>query len=80
MHPNNVNPWFPIPLIHEGDSYILTCSPAGDQVRLSQIVCYRNNQNVEGEEKSFYDLDEATRRAVVRVIRLRHPNTTIQIV
>jgi hypothetical protein len=74
---NNTNPWFPIPLIHEGDSYILTCTPASDQVKLAQIVCYRNNQNVEGEEKTFYDLDEATRHAIVRVVRRRHPGMTI---
>jgi hypothetical protein len=76
---HNSNPWFPIPLIHEGDSYILTCSPIGDQVKLAQIVCYRNNQNVEGEEKTFYELDEGTRYAVVRVVRRRHPGVTIVI-
>jgi len=74
---NTYNPWFPIPLIHEGDSYILTCVPVGDQVKLSQIIYYRNNQNVEGEEKTFYDLDEYTRRAVVRQVRRRHPGVTI---
>ncbi len=75
----DTNPWFPIPLIHEGDSYILTCTPLGDQVRLAQIVYYRNNQNMEGEEKSFYELDEATRFAVARVVRRRHPGMTIVI-
>lgn len=73
------NPWFPIPLIHEGDSYILTCTPAHEQVRLTQIIYYRNNQNVEGEERTFYDLDELTRRAIIRQIRRRHPGCTIQI-
>jgi hypothetical protein len=73
----NINPWFPIPLIYGGDSYIITCTPIGDQVRLAQIVYYRNNQNSEGEEKSFYDLDDATRHAVVRVVRRRHPGVAI---
>lgn len=75
----NTNPWFPIPLIHEGDSYILTCAPFHDQVKLTQIIYYRNNQNVEGEEKTFFDLDEATRRAIIRQVRRRHPGCTIHI-
>lgn len=74
-----MNPWFPIPLIHDGDSYILTCTPVGEQVKLAQIVYFRNNQNVEGEEKTFYELDEQTRRAVVRSVRRRHPGCTIVI-
>jgi hypothetical protein len=71
------NPWFPIPLIYDGDSYIITCSPVGDQVKLAQIVFYRNNQNMEGEEKTFYELDERARRAVVHQVRRRHPGVTI---
>ena len=71
------NPWFPFPVLHEGDSFIITCIPVGDQVKLYQIIRYKNNQNVEGEELTFYDLDYDTRRAIVRQIRHRHRNCTI---
>ena len=72
-----INPWFPIPLIHDGDSYIITCIPVGEQVKLEQVIRYRNNQNVEGEELTFYDLDYGARKAVVRQVRRRHPGCTI---
>jgi hypothetical protein len=74
-----INPWLPIPLIHEGDSFIITCEPIDERVRLAQIVRYKNNQNVEGEELSFFDLDELTRKAIIRVVRRRHKNVTIVI-
>jgi hypothetical protein len=74
------NPFLPLPLLHEGDSFILVVEPAGPgHVRLSQIIRYRNNQNVEGIEESYFDLDELTRRAVVRQVRRRHKGVTIML-
>jgi hypothetical protein len=74
------NPFLPLPLLYEGDSFILIIQPAGPgQIRLAQIIRYRNNQNVEGVEESYWDLDESTRRAVIRQVRRRHKNASIMV-
>lgn len=68
-----MNPWLPIPLIWNGDSYIITCEPVSDyQVRITSIARYKNNQNVDGEELDFLDLDEQSRRAVIHQVNRRH--------
>lgn len=68
-----MNPWLPIPLMWNGDSFIITCEPVSDyQVRITSIARYANNQNVDGEELDFLDLDEQSRRAVIRQVNRRH--------
>jgi hypothetical protein len=74
------DPFLPLPMLHEGDSFILIVQPAGPgQVKLTHIIRYRNNQNVEGVEESFFDLDEMTRRAVIRQVRRRHKEASIMV-
>ena len=75
-----MNPWLPIPLMWNGDAYIITTEPVSDyQVRITSIARYANNQNVDGEELDFLDLDEHTRRAVIRQVNRRHKGMMVAI-
>lgn len=70
----------PIPLLHEGDSYQIYVSPFSDKmVLLSRILRYESNQNVEGVDIKFTDLDPTTRFAVIRQINRRFVGKTIKI-
>lgn len=69
-----------LPLLHGGDGYVveLTSNGAGT-VRLSAIWRYPNNESVEPHLVPFFHLDEATRATVLKNVRRRHPDKSIQV-
>lgn len=61
-----------LPLLHEGDSFLITLSEIGTKcVRILRIIKYPNNVNSHGEEWSFRDLDPETKRAVIQQVNKR---------
>ena len=58
-----------LPLLHDGDSYIIWLVDVGTKMlRIVGIHKYANNRNTEAEELTFYDLDDFGRAAVIRQI------------
>lgn len=69
-----------LPLLHNGDSYHLYLEVLSPKlILLSRLVRYEGNQNVEGVEVSFRDLDHQAREAVVRQINRRYVGRTIKV-
>ena len=67
-----------LPLLHDGDSFVLyleDISPS--RVRLLRVIRYPNNENCDGVEEHFRDLDYETRHAIIRQINRRHIGKTI---
>ncbi len=70
----------PLPLLHEGDSYVIYLKSVGEKcVRIVTIHRFANNQNVEGVEEDFRDLDLETKKAVIKQINRRHVGKTVLI-
>lgn len=68
----------PLPLLHNDDSFIVDLETVGLRcVRILRILRYRHNQNTEGTEERFHDLDYDTRRAVIAQINRRHVGKTV---
>jgi hypothetical protein len=68
----------PLPLVHDGDSFVIYLKDVGTKcVRILQIHRFRNNQNVEGVEESFRDLDLDTKRAVIRQVNRKYGGRTV---
>lgn len=69
-----------LPLLHNGDSYHLYLDVLSPKlVLLSRLVRYEGNQNVEGEEVAFRDLDYQAKEAVIRQINRRYVGKTVKI-
>lgn len=69
-----------LPLLYEGDSYLLELSCEDDwSVRLHRVVRYENNQNVSGVEENFNDLDSFCKKAVITQIHRRYVGKTIKV-
>lgn len=67
-----------LPLLHDSDAFHLTLSHVSPgRVRLERVVRYPYNQNVEGVEESFRDLDPETKRAIIRQINRRYIGRTV---
>ncbi len=68
----------PLPLFHDGDSYLIYLVTVGDRrVRIVHIERYPHNDNRSGVEENFRDLDDVTRMAIVRQINRRHIGKTV---
>jgi hypothetical protein len=68
----------PLPLLYEGDSYLIYLKEVGTRcVKILTIHRFRHNQNTEGVEENFRDLDLDTKRAVVQQINRAHVGRTI---
>lgn len=67
-----------LPLIFEGDSFIITLAPSGTKcVRILRILRYPNNRNGEGIEESFRDLNPEEKAAVIQQINRRHTGKSV---
>ena len=66
-----------LPLLHDGDSFLLLLADEGRSIRLTAIQRFENNINSEPMEVKFFSLDETTRHAVLQQIRRRYPGRTI---
>lgn len=68
-----------LPLLHNGDSFVLTLEPISLKIiHLTRIIRYPNNENGDGVEESFRDLDVETKRAIIQQINRRYVGKTIQ--
>lgn len=68
----------PLALVHDGDSFTLYLNEVGTKcVKILQIHRFPHNQNVEGVEESFRDLDIETKRAIIRQINRKYVGRTI---
>lgn len=68
----------PLPLLHEDDSFVLHLSD--EPLRLTRIVRYESNRNVDGTALSFSSLDDGTRRAIIQQVQRRYPGRTVRVV
>lgn len=68
-----------LPLLHEGDAYVLELDISAPQVRLLSISRYPNNQNVEPTSENFRDLDPETKKAVVMQINRRYKGRMVKV-
>lgn len=67
-----------LPLLYEDDSYIITLSEVGTKcVKILRIIRYPRNQNTQGVEENFKDLDYMTKRAVIDQINKRCVGRTV---
>lgn len=69
----------PVPLIYEGDSYLLYVTELSDrQVHLSRIEMFPSNLNVAPTQEKFFDLTPPCRREVIAQINRRFPGRTVR--
>jgi hypothetical protein len=68
----------PLPLIFDGDSFIIDMEAVGLKcVRILRIIRYPHNQNTTGVEEHFHDLTPDAKRAIIRQINRRHVGKSV---
>ena len=68
-----------LPLLHDGDAYILTLDVEDCHVLLSSILIYPGNTNTEPEHVLFRDLDTETKQAVIAQVNRRHKGKMVRV-
>ncbi len=66
-----------IPLLHDGDSFLIDARPDGLAIRLHAITMFGANQNTEPVSIRLFDLTRETRQVVLRQILHRYPGKVI---
>lgn len=68
----------PLPLLHDGDSYIIYLKEVGQKcVKILQLHRYANNDSRNCVEESFGDLAPETKQAVILQVNRRHQGKTV---
>lgn len=69
-----------LPLLHDEDGYIIQLEETSrGGMKLSAILKYENNANVDPLTVSFFHLDERTRHFILQQIQRRYPGRTVSI-
>lgn len=69
-----------IPLLHNDDAFHVTVEVlSAALVRITKIVRYPHNRNVDGTLERFFDLDEETKRAVIKQVNRRYVGRTVKV-
>ena len=68
-----------LPLLHDGDAYVLTLDVGEKHVLLSSILIYPGNTNTEPSHSSFRDLPPEAKRAVITQINRRHKGKMVRV-
>lgn len=68
-----------LPLLYDGDSYLLTLEEHGKELKLVSIQRFENNENCDPEGIRFFDLDDRGRHAVLAQIHRRYPGRNVKI-
>lgn len=69
-----------LPLIFEGDSYFIYCTELdATTIHLDYIERFPGNVGVSPTKENFFDLDPATRRAVIAQINRRYQGRVVRV-
>lgn len=69
-----------IPLIYEGDSYFIYCTELDPStVKLDYVERFPGNISTSPTKENFYDLDPATRRAVISQVNRRYQGKVVKV-
>lgn len=68
-----------LPLLHDGDAFVLELEIWPSHVQLLSILRYSHNQNVEASHERFRDLDPFTKRAVIQQINRRWKGKMVKV-
>lgn len=68
-----------LPLLHDGDGYVLSLSEHGRDLLLLTLLRYENNENSDPLSLKFFDLDERGRAAVLQQIQRRYPGRSVRV-
>lgn len=68
-----------LPLMYDGDSYLLSLADNGRDILLLSISRFENNQNSDPEEVKFFSLDERGRHIVLQQITRRYGGRNVRV-
>lgn len=67
-----------LPLLHDGDSFLIELESPGDRViKIHRILIFPDNLNGQPKVEKFGDLDSRARRAVIDQINRRFPGKMV---
>lgn len=66
-----------LPLLHDGDAFILALDVQPNYLQVTSIHRTPNNSNVNSVLENYHDLDPDAQKAIVAQIRRRHSKLKI---
>jgi len=68
-----------LPLLHDGDAFVLELEVWPTHIQLLSILRYENNQDVVASHENFRDLDPYAKRAVIAQINRRYKTKMVKV-
>lgn len=68
-----------LPLLHDGDAFVLELEVWPRHVQLLSVLRYEHNQNVTATHEVFTDLDPYTKRAIIAQINRRYKGKMVKV-